>query len=226
MNSATHWAERNLAYQFKDATLLQQALTHRSAGGAHNERLEFLGDAILGAVIARCLFDIRPTASEGALSRYRALLVRRDSLAELARELGVGEQLLMGGGELGSGGRQRSSTLADALEAVLGAVYLDGGFAAAEELIRRLYASRLAGLPPEQALRDAKTALQEVLQARGLALPGYALLKASGPPHAQRFEVACEIPALGIRTVASGSSRRKAEQSAAALALAQLEDAG
>lgn len=224
MTAAERWAERSLGYRFRDAGLLGQALTHRSAGRSHNERLEFLGDALLGAVIASCLFERLPEAREGTLTRYRALLVRRDSLAELAAEIGLGEQLRMGGGELGSGGRQRRSTLADALEAVIGAVFLDGGFAAVERVLRRLYAGRLAALPPEAALRDAKTALQEALQARGLGLPEYRLLGSSGPPHAQRFEASCVIAELGIETTASGSSRQRAEQGAAALALAQLPD--
>ncbi|MDJ0928304.1 MAG: ribonuclease III [Gammaproteobacteria bacterium] len=225
MTNPRHWAAGTLDYSFKDEELLRRALTHRSAGGLHNERLEFLGDAVLGLVIARALYAVRPNASEGILSRYRALLVRRETLAELGRGLGIGEQLALGSGELRSGGHQRHSILADALEAVLGAIYLDGGFGAVEQVIMRLYADRLDALPPEQELIDAKTALQELLQARGLPPPAYELKATAGPAHAQRFTASCEIEALDLQTTGDGSSRRRAEQAAAALALAQLADA-
>ena len=186
MTNPRRWAERTLDYTFTDEELLQQALTHRSAGGLHNERLEFLGDAVLGLVIARALYAARPNASEGILSRYRALLVRRETLAELGRALAIGEQLALGSGELRSGGQQRDSIMADAVEAVLGAIYLDGGFGAAEQVIAQLYRDRLKALPPEQDLIDAKTALQELLQARGMPPPAYQLVATTGPAHAQR----------------------------------------
>lgn len=225
MTDPAGWAVRTLNYEFTDPELLRQALTHRSAGGWHNERLEFLGDAVLGVVIAGALYDAKPEAREGVLSRYRALLVRRETLAQVARELGIGEQLAMGSGELRSGGHQRKSILADALEALIGAIFLDGGFEAAATVVSRLYRQRLASLPPEAELIDAKTALQELLQARGLPPPRYRLLDTAGPDHAQRFTAACEVVGLDFETRGTGSSRRRAEQAAAALALAQLADA-
>lgn len=213
------WSARKLHYQFRDPLLLEQALTHRSAGGAHNERLEFLGDAVLGTVIAHALYDRCPEAREGVLSRHRARLVRRETLATLAAELDLGAQLTLGGGERRSGGHQRKSVLADALEAVLGAVMLDGGYAAARGVVLALYAPRLAALPPESELIDAKTALQELLQSRGLPPPEYALTNATGVAHAQTFTVSCSIRPLDIETAGVGGSRRKAEQQAAARAL-------
>jgi ribonuclease-3 len=214
--------QRTLGYQFRDLTLLQVALTHRSAGGHHNERLEYLGDAVLGFVVAERLFRDRPAAREGELSRLRARLVRRETLADLARELLLGEYLHMGTGELKSGGFQRDSILADALEAVIGAVYLDAGVEAARELIERLLATQLRDLPEVADLRDAKTRLQEILQARQLAVPDYRILAEGGEAHRPSFTVECSIPELEIRTTALGRSRRAAEQAAAKQALSQV----
>ena len=222
MTNAADWSSRRLGYRFVDEQLLEQALTHRSAGGSHNERLEFLGDALLGMVIAKALFEARPEAREGVLSRYRSGLVRKETLAELARELELGAELRMGAGEHRSGGHQRSAVLADALEATFGAILLDGGVAAASEVILELYAERLASLPDEAALIDSKTSLQEYLQARAMAPPEYEIVDASGPAHARRFRCRCRVAGLELETIGKGSSRRAAEQAAAAQAMEQL----
>jgi ribonuclease-3 len=223
LTKAADWARNKLGYQFSSSQLLDQALTHRSAGTSHNERLEFLGDAVLGLVIARALFQAKPDAREGTLSRYRARLVRRDTLAALARELDLGSQLRMGGGEQRSGGHQRASVLADTLEALFGAILLHGGFAAAEAVILAVYADRLAQLPAESELVDAKTALQEYLQSRGLAPPLYTLEETTGAAHAQTFTAGCCIETMNLRTNGVGQSRRQAEQRAAAAALDKLQ---
>lgn len=225
MKSPSRELARALAYEFKDAALLQQALTHRSAGGPNNERLEFLGDAILGMVIATELFLRLPDASEGELSRTRASLVKRETLAEVARELSLGDYLALGSGELKSGGYRRASTLADALEAVLGAIALDGGFAVSEACIRRLFAARLDHLPSAASLKDPKTCLQEYLQSRHLALPEYEVVRTSGQDHNRMFSVECRVVELERVVEASGSSRRRAEQTAAAAMLQQLNAA-
>lgn len=209
-----------LEYQFRDTRLLEEALTHRSASGPHNERLEFLGDAILNFVIAAALYSAYPKASEGELSRLRASLVKQDTLAELAGRLELGSCLRLGTGELKSGGFRRASILANALEAIFGAVYLDSGLEACRELILHLYRERLAGLPAVGELRDPKTRLQEYLQAHQRALPVYTVLAVTGEDHAQRFTVECQ--ADNLRTVAVGTSRRKAEQEAARRVLEQL----
>lgn len=215
MTVAVRWARERLGYHFADEGLLELALTHRSASSRNNERLEFLGDAVLGLVVAAAVFERRPAAGEGLLSRIRSRLVRGETLAELARELGLGELVRLGGGEARSGGHQRTSVLANALEAVLGAIYLDGGMAAAEAVVLKLYAGRLADLPDEEALTDPKTRLQEWLQARGWKPPAYTVRKISGAPHAQLFEVACEVAGLDLLAEGHGRSRRMAEQDAA-----------
>lgn len=222
MTAAVRWARERLGYHFADEGLLGLALTHRSASASNNERLEFLGDAVLGMVMAAAVFERRPEAGEGVLSRTRSRLVRGETLAALAREIGLGQLVRLGGGEARSGGHQRTSVLANALEAVLGAVYLDGGMAAAEAVVLRLYADRLAELPDEEDLRDPKTRLQEWLQARGGKPPAYTVRKVSGAPHAQLFEVACEVGGLGLVTEGRGRSRRMAEQDAAGKALAAI----
>ncbi|MCX7896603.1 MAG: ribonuclease III [Rhodocyclaceae bacterium] len=219
----TERLEERLGHRFTQPALLRQALTHRSHSTPHNERLEFLGDALLNCVIAALLYERFPQLREGDLSRLRASLVRKETLAELATELEVGDYLRLGEGELKSGGFRRPSILADALEAMLAALYLDAGFAKVEEVVRRLFAQRIAAIDPERAGKDAKTALQEWLQGRRLPLPLYTLRAAHGAAHAQEFEVACEIPALKIHVVARGASRRAAEQAAARLALDALE---
>lgn len=212
-----------LDYRFKRAELLQQALTHRSFSADHNERLEFLGDGLLNCVIAEKLYHQFNDLPEGDLSRLRARLVRQETLHQLALKLALGDSLRLGEGELKSGGAARPSILADTLEAILGAVYLDGGFDAVQGLIGRLYADLLATLDPSRALKDPKTRLQEWLQARKKAVPIYTLQETTGAAHAQSFTVACEIAAPRLRTLGSGASRRAAEQDAASQALEALE---
>ena len=211
-----------LGHVFGDPLLLQQALTHRSYGQPNNERLEFLGDSILNCVIAMLLYARFGKLSEGELSRLRASLVRQEALHRIAVELELGACLRLGEGELKSGGSRRPSILADALEAVFAAVFLDAGFDAARGVIERLYAVLLqdvdAGKPP----KDPKTSLQEWLQGRRVELPSYTMVKVLGEAHALEFEVACEIARFGVRTVGRGSSRRAAEQQSAELALVQL----
>jgi ribonuclease-3 len=217
------WVRERLGYEPRDPALFRAALTHRSASGANNERLEFLGDAVLNLLIAHRLYDVFPQATEGELSRLRARLVSREPLAEIALSLGLGETLRLGSGELRSGGFRRQSILADALEALCGAVFLDGGLAAVEPLVTRLFAERIAALPDPEALKDAKTRLQEYLQSRSLTLPRYVILGIEGEDHAQTFTVSCEVPGLALRVEGGGSSRRRAEQQAAERMLAELE---
>jgi len=209
------WVERSFGHAFAKAELCHAAVTHRSAGGEHNERLEFLGDSILNCSVARLLYDAHPQADEGSLSRLRASLVSGDTLASIAAELGLGEHLRLGLGELKSGGFRRASILADALEAILGAIFLDSGFDAAAAVVKRIIGPRLADLPAAEALKDPKTRLQEALQAHGLALPVYTLTAVAGDPHAQSFSVTCEVPTFGLAAVGEGGSRRRAEQLAA-----------
>ena len=210
-----------LGYGFQQPEGLEEALTHRSASAHNNERLEFLGDALLNLIVAEYLFQHYPKASEGELSRLRASLVKGETLADLARELKLGDWLRMGPGELKSGGYRRESILSDALEAVIGAVYLDGGFDACRKLVLHLYRDWLARLPSASELKDPKTRLQEYLQARQQALPVYNVLEIRGEPHAQNFTVECVVAER--RAVAIGNSRRKAEQEAARLLLEQVQ---
>ncbi len=213
------------AYRFSDPALLRQALTHRSHGDSHYERLEFLGDALLNFVVAESLYHQRPHVNEGDLSRLRSRLVRDSTLAKIAQEVDLGDSLRLGGGELKSGGYLRESILADCLEAIIGAVYLDGGFESARSLVLRLLASRIESLPDAEALKDPKTRLQELLQARGLPLPKYRLVAESGADHAKQFQVACCVALLDEVVEASAGSRRKAEQAAARQVLARLDQA-
>lgn len=222
MKTAREWLHDTLGYQCRDAALLEAALTHRSAGGPHNERLEFLGDAVLNCVVAMLVFREFGAADEGELSRFRASLVSGEALAVIAAEIELGDQLRLGSGELKSGGFRRKSILADALEALFGAIYLDGGFDAAAQVIERLFVVRLEGLPSAAELKDPKTRLQETLQARGLPLPSYTVESTSGEAHNQLFQVRCSVDALGLRVLASGPSRRRAEQAAAQLILNAL----
>lgn len=212
--------QRDLGHAFRDRALLQQALTHRSFGQPNNERLEFLGDSVLNCVIAIALFGRFGELHEGELSRARASLVRQEALHRIALGLELGEQLRLGEGELKSGGSRRPSILADALEAVFAAVFLDAGFDAAKGVIDALYVPLVNEVDPRKPAKDPKTALQELLQGRRIALPAYTMQQVLGEAHAQEFEVACEIPKLGIRTLGRGASRRAAEQQSAELALA------
>ena len=213
---------RRLGHAFTDSQLLRQALTHRSHGGADNERLEFLGDGVLNCVVASLLYERFPRVDEGGLSRLRARLVRQESLAQIAVKLGLSDHLLLGEGELKSGGFRRPSILADTLEALVGAIFLDAGFQAARQIVSTLMQESIAGLDPAAEGRDAKTRLQEMLQARRIALPQYRVLNTHGAAHEQQFEVACEIAPLHVLTVGRGSSRRAAEQLAASQALQHL----
>jgi ribonuclease-3 len=222
LKTAVEWLHAEFGHEFRDAKLLESALTHRSAGGAHNERLEFLGDAILNCIVAMLVFREFAAADEGDLSRFRASLVSGESLAVIAAELGVGDRLHMGSGELKSGGFRRKSILADGLEAILGAIYLDGGFAAAQSAIELLFVPRLANLPSATDLKDPKTRLQEALQARGLAIPTYTVEAISGKAHAQVFRVSCIVDSLSLAAVGDGPSRRIAEQTAAKQLLEQI----
>jgi ribonuclease-3 len=219
---AVTWAAAHLGYRFRDEALLLRALTHRSAGAANNERLEFVGDAVLGLVTAELLFHGRPAAAEGQLTRLRARLVRKETLAGVARGLGLGAHVLLGSGELRTGGHQRDSILANALEAVIGAIFLDAGLDPARTVIHRLLGQRLDGLPDDEDLRDPKTRLQEYLQARSLPLPDYVVGRVTGAAHDQWFEVTCRLPADGRVFPGAGSSRRAAEQAAAEAALAAI----
>ncbi|NMG74032.1 ribonuclease III [Aromatoleum diolicum] len=214
--------QRGIGHRFSDISLLERALTHRSFGQPNNERLEFLGDSILNCAVAIALFERFGELREGELSRLRASLVCQDGLHRIAVELDLGEYLRLGEGELKSGGFRRPSILADALEAVFAAVFLDQGFATAKEVIDRLYGPVIARIDPQLASKDPKTALQELLQGRKLPLPTYVTVKVHGEAHAQDFEVACEVSALNLRTTGRGASRRAAEQQSAENALAQL----
>ena len=211
-----------LGHSFSDPLLLRTALTHRSFGVPNNERLEFLGDGILDCAIAAALFHRFPDLPEGDLSRLRANLVNQDALHQLALSLNIGDALRLGEGELKSGGALRPSILADALEALFGAIYLDAGFLVAQAVIDKLYSPLLANLKPGEFQKDAKTRLQEWLQGHKKSLPRYQLLEATGAAHEQRFEVSCEIESPALRTVGHGSSRRIAEQVAADKALKEL----
>jgi len=206
---------RLLGYRFSDPHLLRQALTHRSYGTPHNERLEFLGDGVLNFIIASLLYERFPVLPEGDLSRLRAHLVNQETLSQLARTLDLGQYLLLGEGELKSGGFRRPSILADTFEAILGAIYLDGGFDAAAGVVRRIHEPLLAELDPKSLGKDPKTLLQEYLQGRRLSLPLYNVVSVSGEAHEQRFQVECVILELSIRAEGEGSSRRSAEQNAA-----------
>lgn len=217
------WVRAELDHEPRDPALFRAALTHRSVPGPNNERLEFLGDAVLNLLVAHHLYAAFPEASEGDLSRLRARVVSGEPLAEIATSLKLGEALQLGSGELKTGGFRRQSILADAFEAVCGALYLDGGLAAAERLIERLFQPRIAALPAPDELKDAKTRLQEHLQSRGVALPRYAVERVEGEAHAQTFHVICEVPGLRHSAHGRGSSRRRAEQEAAERILEQLD---
>jgi ribonuclease-3 len=211
-------------YLFNDTRLLQEALTHRSAGTGNNERLEFLGDSILNMIVAARLYELRPEASEGDLSRMRARLVRGTTLSEMAASIGLGRQLHLGEGEMKSGAFRRSSIQADAFEALIGAVYIDGGYGRCRRIVLDFFDPLIARLPDVEALKDPKTRLQEWLQARGRPLPEYVLEREEGADHVKVFFVSCRLPDAEVETNASGSSRRKAEQAAAAGMLDRLQE--
>jgi ribonuclease-3 len=223
LTSDADWIGRRVGWRFQDPALVAIALTHRSASGNHNERLEFLGDAVLSFVVAEQLFREFPGLSEGDLSRYRASLVSGETLADIAEGLSLGERLRLGLGELRSGGFRRRSILADAFEALLGAVYLDGGLDAVRSVVAPLFGARLAALRVTPPGKDPKTRLQEFLQGRGLPLPQYTVESITGEPHDQTFMVRCTAGTEGPVTEGSGASRRRAEQQAAERLLVQLE---
>lgn len=212
-----------LGYKFSNGNLLHQALTHRSFGATHNERLEFLGDSILNLVIAEALFEKFPSAREGDLSRLRASLVRGDTLAEVAREFGLGDYLRLGDGELRSGGQERSSILADALEAVIGAIFLDSSFETTRLIVRHWFTGRMQSMSLSIDEKDPKTLLQELLQGRKKPLPIYEVTGLQGESHAQIFTVTCSVAYLSLETIGAGSNRRAAEKEAADKMLALLK---
>jgi ribonuclease-3 len=215
LNKAISWLDNTLQFRFQNADLFEQALTHRSATRRNNERLEFLGDAVLEFVVSEAVYRVRPDVSEGDLTKLRASLVKEDTLAQIALELGLGEHLILGSGERKTGGHRRESILADALEAIFGAVFLDSGIDAAKAVIDRVYESRYLELPAMKDLRDPKTRLQEWLQARRMSLPVYDLAEVSGKGHKQRFVVTCTIVETSSVTDGESTTRRKAEQKAA-----------
>jgi len=222
LDKAETWLKQSLDYQFSDVQLLRQALTHRSSQGKNNERLEFLGDAVLDFVISEVVFRSHPDSPEGDLSKLRASLVKDTTLAELALQLGLGEHLILGGGERKTGGYRRESILADALEAIFGAVYLDAGFDAATKTIEQAFGARLHEFPDVDELRDPKTRLQEWLQARQMGLPSYELVSVTGEAHRQQFEIRCSVIDIDTCTSGNGTTRRNAEQQAATSMLKEL----
>jgi ribonuclease-3 len=207
--------ERKIGHRFQNRSLLNQALTHRSYGVPHNERLEFLGDSVLNCVIANLLYEQFPEIAEGDLSRVRATLVNQQSLFELASALELGQHVMLGQGEIRSGGSKRPSILADALEAVLGAVFLDAGFEVVSNVIVSMFQPVTSKLDPAAVAKDPKTRLQEFLQGRRMSLPSYTVVDVSGQAHDQNFRVECTLEEMAIRTLGEGTSRRAAEQDAA-----------
>lgn len=219
LNDAQAVLFRRLGYSFQNTALAEQALTHRSHSSSHNERLEFLGDAIVNFVIAEALFQHFPDTREGELTRMRASLIRTETLAAIAREFELGEYIRLGSGEMKSGGKRRESILADTLEALIGAIYLDGGIDACKQCVLAWFATRLQQVSPGEINKDPKTRLQEWLQARGRALPVYTLAATHGEEHNQHFDMTCTIPSVAQSFSGSGASRRAAEQAAAQNAL-------
>ena len=215
--------QTRISYSFTQPELLQQALTHRSFSASNNERLEFLGDSVLNFIIAHQLFNLFPNLPEGDLSRLRAKLVKEASLAEIATDLHLGDALKLGEGELKSAGWRRPSSLADALEAIVGAVYLDGGFDAAQKVVALLYRDKLSIIDPKAIDKDAKSQLQEYLQSKKMDLPEYQVVSIEGEAHAQTFTVQCFIKKLKLTTTGVGTSRRVAEQQAAKLAMDNIQ---
>ena len=222
MNSSLQRLEKKIGYQFRDENFLKLALTHRSANGTHNERLEFLGDSILSFVVADELYHRFPKVDEGDMSRMRATLVRGHTLAELGREFQLGDYLYLGPGELKSGGFRRDSILADAVEAIIGGIYLDSDTEVIRGIILAWYKTRLDSIEPGVSQKDPKTRLQEYLQGRRKPLPTYTVTKIKGEAHNQEFTIECIVAGLDEPVIGKGSSRRKAEQSAADIALGQV----
>lgn len=214
--------EARIGYRFRDRALLEQALTHRSYGSPHNERLEFLGDSVLGCVMAEALYARFPQLTEGPLTRMRAALVCEEALCAAARSLGVGTELRLGEGERTTGAELRASILADALEALFGAVFVDSGYAAARGLVLAIYEDRLAQIDPQGPSKDPKTRLQEYLQGQRKSRPAYRVLQVRGAAHQQTFEVECVVADLSARATGTGSSRQRAEQDAAAALLESI----
>jgi ribonuclease-3 len=215
--------EKRLGHRFADTRLLEQALTHRSRGAENYERLEFLGDGVLGCAMAGELYARFPQLSEGKLTRLRASLVREEALAEVAKSLGIAEHLRLGEGELAAGPEPRTSILADAVEALLGAVFLDGGYEAARKAVLAAFGPLIERLDPERPAKDAKTRLQEILQAKHRRLPQYRVVATQGEAHKQSFEVECYVSELDLRVTGTGTSRQRAEQQAAKAMLERLE---
>lgn len=224
MTSTGTWSRKHLGYEFRDDALLELALTHKSLSLENGERLEFLGDSVLGFIIAEALYHQEPDIDEGALSRKRSLLVKGDTLTEMSREIGLDKVIRLSNAEKRAGGHQRHSILEDSFEAVIGAVLLDGGISAAQSVILDLFAERLSNLPDQEAAKDPKSRLQETLQGEGLELPAYRVEQEEGPDHAREFEVSCSIDQHDLRTTGRGFSRQAAEQEAAAKALLLLAD--
>ena len=220
MNLAT--LQKNLGYQFNDTTILQTAITHRSHSSPHYERAEFIGDAVLGLVISAYLIEQFPTIDEGILSRTRSDLVREESLYSIAKSLALSDVIRLGEGERKSGGDKKPSILADGVEAIVGAVFLDGGFAAAQSVVLHLFSPQLRDFNPQALVKDAKTTLQELMQQQKRALPVYTLVGIQGEAHAQTFEICCALLHSKIAANGQGLSRKAAEQAAAKLVLAQL----
>ncbi len=213
-----------LDHRFRDDSLLAVALTHRSAGRPHNERLEFLGDAVVGLLVAEALYQRFPNASEGELTRLRSAIVREETLAHLGRLLKLGDAMSLGAGEARGGGHARASIVADAFEAVVGAVFLDGGIDAARACFLPMFAQQIAQFEQGRVQKDPKTALQELMQGRGLALPAYELVETTGADHDKTFYSRCRLPALGLEATGEGNSRRAAEARAAELVLARVRE--
>ena len=216
---------KRLGYQFKEPALLKQALTHRSAKGVHNERLEFLGDSILNFVIAQVLYEMFPQSSEGELTRMRSSLVKGVTLAEIARDFNLGDYLILGPGELKSGGFRRDSILEDAIEAIVGAIFLDTDINMVQKVVLNWFAQRLANIKPGQEQKDPKSLLQEYLQGRKIALPQYDVIQITGQSHQQEFTVRCSSEKLNVEVITKGTSRRKAEQEAAQQLLEKIKNA-
>jgi len=223
--NAHRMLSKKLGYQFKEPALLKQALTHRSAKGVHNERLEFLGDSILNFVIAQILYEMFPKSSEGELTRMRSSLVKGVTLAEIARDFKLGDHLILGPGELKSGGFKRDSILEDAIEAIVGAIFLDADINTVQKVVLNWFAHRLSIIQPGQEQKDPKSLLQEYLQGRKIALPQYDVIQITGQSHQQEFTVRCSSEKLNVEVITKGSSRRKAEQEAAQQLLDKIKNA-